>query len=181
MKKITFGILGALAVATTVVLVRQQKQVEDQDRAGLIPAGLGSRDSLRLEVGYALYGNDLDQEHTTLESGLGWVTKLDKGEFVGRAALAAQKEEGVTRRLVGLKLTGRGFPRPGYDILSDGEVVGTVTSGTVSPSLGYGIALGYVPVELSKAGTQIEIDARGRPVEAVVHRPPFYTEGSIRR
>jgi len=149
--------------------------------AGLIPAGLGARDSLRLEVGYALYGNDLDEEHTTLESGLGWVTKLDKGDFVGRAALAAQKEAGVERRLVGLRMTGKGFPRPGYDVVSDGEVVGNVTSGTVSPTLGFGVALGYVPVALSKADTVVQIDARGRLIDAVVQRPPFYTEGSIRR
>ena len=149
--------------------------------AGLIPAGLGARDSLRLEVGYALYGNDLDEEHTTLESGLGWITKIDKGDFVGREALAAQKEAGVERRLVGLRLTGKGFPRPGYDIVAGGEVVGRVTSGTVSPTLGYGVALGYVPVELSKPDTAVQVDARGRLVDAVVQRPPFYTEGSIRR
>ena len=149
--------------------------------AGLIPAGLGARDSLRLEVGYALYGNDLDEEHTTLESGLGWVTKLDKGDFIGREALAAQKEAGVERRLVGMRLTGKGFPRPGYDVVSGGDVVGTVTSGTVSPTLGYGIALGYVPAALSKADTELQIDARGRLVDAVVQRPPFYTEGSIER
>ncbi len=149
--------------------------------AGLIPAGLGARDSLRLEVGYALYGNDLDEEHTTLESGLGWVTKLDKGDFVGRDALAKQKESGVTRRLVGLRVTSKAFPRPGYGIVSDGEVVGNVTSGTVSPTLGYGVALGYVPVGLSKPDTAVQIDARGRLVDAVVQRPPFYTEGSIRR
>lgn len=148
---------------------------------GLIPAGLGSRDSLRLEVGYALYGNDLDEEHTTLESGLGWVTKLGKGDFVGREALAAQKASGVTRRLVGLRLTGKGFPRPGYSVVSEGAVVGNVTSGTVSPTLGFGVALGYVPVELSKAGTTVQIDARGRLIDAVVQRPPFYTEGSIQR
>jgi len=149
--------------------------------AGLIPAGLGARDSLRLEVGYALYGNDLDEEHTTLESGLGWVTKLDKGDFVGREALAAQKEEGVTRRLVGMRMKGKGFPRPGYSVLSGGEVVGNVTSGTVSPTLGFGVALGYVPTALAKAGTELQIDLRGRPVDVVVQRPPFYTEGSIKR
>ena len=149
--------------------------------AGLIPAGLGARDSLRLEVGYALYGNDLDEEHTTLESGLGWVTKLDAGDFVGRDALVAQKAAGVRRRLVGLRLTEKGFPRPGYDIVCEGEVVGTVTSGTVSPSLGYGVALGYVPTELSKSGTTLQIDARGRCVDAVVQRPPFYCEGTIKR
>ena len=160
---------------------RWRALLEAGQGAGLVPAGLGARDSLRLEVGYALYGNDLDEEHTTLESGLGWVTKLDKGDFIGREALAAQKEAGVERRLVGLRLTGRGFPRPGYDVCSDGGAVGTVTSGTVSPTLGVGVALGYVPVGLAKAGTELQIDARGRLVDAVVQRPPFYTEGSIRR
>jgi glycine cleavage system T protein (aminomethyltransferase) len=151
------------------------------ESAGLIPAGLGARDSLRLEMGYALYGNDLDEEHTTLESGLGWVTKLDKGDFVGRDALAAQKESGVSRRLVGMRLEGRGFPRPGYDILSNGEVVGRLTSGTVSPSLGFGVAMGYVRMDLSKADTALQIDVRGKPVDVIVQRPPFYTQGSIRR
>ncbi len=148
---------------------------------GLIPAGLGARDSLRLEMGYALYGNDLDEEHTTLESGLGWITKLDKGDFLGREALARQKEQGVPRRLVGLGLDGKGFPRPGYPILSEGSPVGALTSGTVSPSLGIGVAMGYVPTELSKAETRVQVDIRGRAVDAVVQRPPFYTEGSIKR
>ncbi len=149
--------------------------------AGLMPVGLGARDSLRLEMGYALYGNDLDEQHTTLESGLGWVTKMNKGDFVGREALAAQRESGVARRLVGMRLEGRGFPRPGYDIVHEGEVVGTVTSGTVSPSLGSGIAMGYVPVDLAKPDTRLQIDLRGRPVDALVQRPPFYTGGSIKR
>ena len=149
---------------------------------GLIPAGLGARDSLRLEMGYALYGNDLDENHTTLESGLGWVTKLDKDTpFVGRDALAAQKEGGVERRLVGLRLEGKGFPRPGYPITSGGRTVGHLTSGTVSPTLGYGVAMGYVETPLSKPGTAVRIDIRGRLAEAAVTRPPFYTSGSIRR
>ncbi len=148
---------------------------------GVLPAGLGARDSLRLEMGYALYGNDLDEDHTPLEAGLGWITKLDQGEFVGRAALVAQKQRGVERRLVGLRLLERGFPRPGYDIALDGEVGGQVTSGTSSPSLGEGIAMGYVPLEWSKTGTELDVVIRGKPVAAVVQRPPFYTEGSIRR
>lgn len=148
---------------------------------GLLPAGLGARDSLRLEVGYALYGNDLDEEHTPLESGLGWITKLDKGDFVGRDALLRQKAEGVKRRLVGLRMTEKGFPRPGYAVLAGGEPVGVVTSGTVSPSLGEGIAMGYVPTELASPGTGLAIDVRGKPVAALVQRPPFYTQGSIRR
>ena len=148
---------------------------------GLSPAGLGARDSLRLEVGYALYGNDLDEEHTPLESGLGWITKLDKGDFIGRDALLRQKEEGVPRRLVGLRLTGKGFPRHGYAVLSGGAQVGVVTSGTVGPSLGYGVAMAYVPPGLSKVDSTVQIDLRGKPVDAVVTRPPFYTQGSIRR
>lgn len=149
---------------------------------GLIPAGLGARDSLRLEMGYALYGNDLDEEHTPLEAGLGWITKLDADDFVGRDALRAQKERGVERRLVGLKMTERGFPRPGYDVLSpEGKVVGKVTSGTMSPTLGHGVALAYVPTELAAADTELAVSIRGKAVAARVQRPPFYTEGSIRR
>jgi aminomethyltransferase len=148
---------------------------------GLIPTGLGARDSLRLEMGYALYGNDLDEEHTPLESGLGWITKLDRDPFVGRDALIAQKEAGVERRLVGLKLTERGFPRPGYAVRAGGRDVGVVTSGTMSPSLGEGIAMAYVPTALASAGTEVAVLIRDREVDAVVQRPPFYTEGSIRR
>ncbi len=156
--------------------------LEEGAEDGLVPAGLGARDSLRLEMGYALYGNDLDEEHTALESGLGWIVKLDKGDFVGREALAAQKEAGVERKLVGLRLTERGFPRPGYAILdAAGEAVGEVTSGTVSPSLGEGIAMGYVPAELAAPGTEVALEIRGKPVAAVVQRPPFYTDGSIKR
>ena len=149
--------------------------------AGAVPAGLGARDSLRLEMGYALYGNDLDEDHTPLEAGLGWITKLDKGDFVGREALRLQKERGVERRLVGLRLTERGFPRPGYEIARDGDAEGVVTSGTSSPSLGCGIAMGYVPADWAKPGTEVAVIIRGKPVAAVVQRPPFYSEGSIRR
>ena len=148
---------------------------------GIIPAGLGCRDSLRLEMGYALYGNDLDEEHTPLESGLGWITKLDKGDFIGRDVLVKQKEEGVTRRLVGFKLTEKGFPRHGYPITSGEEDVGVVTSGVVSPALGVGVGMGYVPIDLAKAGTEIGVRIRNKIIPAVVSRPPFYTEGSIRR
>ncbi len=148
---------------------------------GLIPAGLGARDSLRLEMGYALYGNDLDGEHSPLESGLGWVTKLDKGDFLASDVLRRQKEAGVERRLVGFRLLDKGFPRPGYEIVIDGEVAGRVTSGTLSPSLGVGVGLGYVPVSHSKSGSEIAVRIRGTDVAAVIERPPFYKEGSIRR
>ena len=148
---------------------------------GLIPAGLGARDSLRLEMGYALYGNDLDEEHTALESGLGWIVKPGAGDFIGRAALAAEKERGVIRRLTGIRLTRRGFPRPGYPLVYEGDDVGTVTSGVASPSLGAGVALGYLPVEAARPGSEVGVRIRGRVIAGVTQRPPFYTEGSIRR
>ena len=155
--------------------------IEEGAPHGLIPAGLGARDSLRLEMGYALYGNDLDEEHTALESGLGWIVKPGAGDFVGRAALAAEKERGVTRRLTGIRLTRRGFPRPGYPLVHDGKDVGTVTSGMASPSLGGGIALGYLPVAAARSGTEVGVRIRGRVIAGRTQRPPFYTEGSIRR
>ena len=148
---------------------------------GLIPAGLGSRDSLRLEMGYALYGNDLDEDTTPLEAGLGWVVKLDKGDFVGREALQRQKAEGVGRRLVGFRLKERGFPRHGYPIAVGGEEVGTITSGTLSPSLGEGIGMAYVPTAAAKPGTEVGVVIRGTPIPAEVVRPPFYTGGSVRK
>lgn len=148
---------------------------------GLLPAGLGARDSLRLEVGYALYGNDLEEERTPLEAGLGWVVKLDKGEFLGRDALARQKETGLTERLIGFVLQERGFPRHGYAIRHDGETAGSVTSGVLSPSIGKGVGLAYMTADSAKPGTAIEVMIRDQPVAAEVTRPPFYTEGSLRR
>ncbi|HET7461443.1 MAG TPA: glycine cleavage system aminomethyltransferase GcvT [Longimicrobium sp.] len=148
---------------------------------GLVACGLGSRDSLRLEMGMALYGNDLDEGHTPLEAGLAWVTKLDKGPFVGREALKAQKEAGVTRRLVGFRLKERGFPRPHYPVSVDGEVVGEVTSGTLSPTLGEGIGMAYVPTAAARPGTEIGIVIRDRAVPAEVVKPPFHTKGTVKR
>ncbi len=148
---------------------------------GCAPAGLGARDSLRLEMGYALYGNDLDEEHTALEAGLGWIVRLDAGDFIGREALAVQKARGVSRRLTGIRLTQRGFPRPGYPIVHDGAEVGIVTSGVASPSLGEGVALGYLSVEAARSGTEVGVVIRGRTIAARTQRPPFYTKGSIRR
>ncbi|HEX2093463.1 MAG TPA: glycine cleavage system aminomethyltransferase GcvT [Longimicrobiaceae bacterium] len=147
---------------------------------GLLPAGLGCRDSLRLEMGYALYGNDLDEGRTPLDAGLGWVVKLDKGDFVGREALVRQKEEGIRHRLVGFVLRERGFPRHGYPVSVDGTVAGEVTSGVLSPSLGYGIGMAYIPAAAAKPGTEIGIVIRDRAVPAEVVRPPFYKQGSIR-
>jgi aminomethyltransferase len=147
---------------------------------GLIPAGLGSRDSLRLEMGYALYGNDLDERRTPLEAGLGWIVKLDKGDFVGRDALVKQRETGVAERLAGFRLLERGFPRHGYPIQVDGQPAGEVTSGVLSPSLGEGIGMAYLPVSSAKAGSRVEVVIRGQPIPAEVVRPPFYTRGTAR-
>ena len=155
--------------------------LEQGGGAGLLPSGLGARDSLRLEVGFALYGNELDEQHTPLAGRLGWVVKLNKGGFCGRDALVRQVEEGVSDRLVGIRLTARGFPRPGYPIVHDGNEVGSVTSGTVSPSLGYGVALGYVPAELSSPDTEVGVRIRDKVIPGRVTRLPFYTEGSVRR
>jgi len=154
---------------------------EQGGEAGLLPIGLGARDSLRLEVGFALYGNDLDEEHTPLAGRLGWLVKLDKGDFSGRDALLKQKEAGVSQRLVGIRLTERGFPRPGYPIVHEGKDVGSVTSGTVSPSLGYGVAMGYIPAEVSSLDTEVGIRIRDKVIPGVVARLPFYTGGSVRR
>jgi aminomethyltransferase len=148
---------------------------------GIVPAGLGARDSLRLEMGYALYGNDIDVQHTPLEAGLGWITKLDKGEFIGRDALRKQKESGVRERLVGFVCQERGFPRHGYAVHVDGEPAGTVTSGIVSPMLQQGIGMAYVPAESAKPGTRIDIMVRDKAIPAEVVRPPFYQHGSVRK
>ncbi|MGZ3480812.1 MAG: glycine cleavage system aminomethyltransferase GcvT [Myxococcaceae bacterium] len=140
---------------------------------GLVPAGLGARDSLRTEMKYALYGNDIDDAHTPLEAGLGWIVKIDKGEFVGRSALAAQKAGGIQRKLVGFEMREPGIPRHGYAILKDGKPVGEVTSGTQGPTVKKAIGIGYVPTALAAEGTSFEVDIRGRPVRAEVVKTPF--------
>ncbi len=150
------------------------------EAAGAVPTGLGSRDSLRLEMGYALYGSDIDDETTALEAGLGWLVKFDKGDFVGRDALQKQKEAGLARRLRAIRLLDRGFPRPGYEVRFDGDRAGVVRSGTLSPSLGFGIATAYLPSAVG-FGASVEIMIRDKAIAGEVVRPPFYTEGSIRR
>ena len=139
------------------------------------PIGLGARDTLRLEMGFCLYGNDLDDTTSPIEAGLGWITKFIEGkEFINRPMLEKQKAEGVTRKLVGFEMVDRGIPRHGYELVdSDGEKIGIVTSGTMSPTRKIGIGMGYVKPEYSKAGTEICIDMRGRKLKAVVVKPPF--------
>jgi aminomethyltransferase len=140
--------------------------------AGARPAGLGARDTLRLEAGLPLHGHELGPGITPLQAGLGWVVAWDKGEFRGRRPLAAERERGVVRRLRGLAVEGRQPPRTGSEVLASGTVVGEVTSGNFSPVLGHGIALAFVPPAL-ELGTAVEVDVRGRRLAARVVRTPF--------
>ena len=140
----------------------------------VLPVGLGARDSLRLEMGFALYGNDIDASTSTLEAGLGWITKLDKGDFVGKDFLQQQKADGINRKLVGIKILDRRVARHGYPIVNEaGEEIGMITSGSQSPSLDYPIALGYVPVGMSKLGSPVLISAGRKNLEGKVVKVPF--------
>jgi len=150
--------------------------------AGAKPIGLGARDSLRTEMGYALYGNEIDDTITPLEAGLGWIVKLDKGSpFTGDAALKSQKARGVTRKLVGFQLQGRGFPRHGYPVHHEGREVDLVRSGTMSPSLGAAIGTTYLPAAVAKIGTKFEVECRGDRIPAEVVSRPFWKKGSARK
>lgn len=143
--------------------------------SGVTPCGLGCRDTLRLEAAMALYGQDIDDTTTPLEAGLNWLVHLDtKGDFIGRSILEQQKTQGVKRKLVGLQTQGRNIPRHGYPVLSSGQTIGEVTSGTLSPTLGYPVALAYVPKELAKVNQELEVQIRGKNYPAVVVKRPFY-------
>lgn len=148
------------------------------EKGDVVPAGLGSRDSLRLEMGMALYGNDIDDTVTPLEANLQWLVKLKKGDFVGRDALVKQKEEGVKKKLAGFTTTERSFPRPGYPVYANGERSGDVRSGTMSPSLGIPIGTAYLPTPTATPGTAFEIEIRGKRIPAVVEKMPFYKEAT---
>jgi aminomethyltransferase len=143
---------------------------------GLLPAGLGARDTLRLEARMMLYGNDMDETTTLIEAGLGWIvsTHEGKGDFNGRAVLAEQKAKGAPRKLVGFEMTERGIPRHGYPVALDGEVVGTVTSGTFAPFLQKSIGLCYLPTPRAAVGTEIAVEIRDRRTAARVVPTPFY-------
>jgi aminomethyltransferase len=143
------------------------------------PIGLGARDTLRMEMKYSLYGNDIDQTTNPLEALLGWVVKLDKqGGFIGAEALRKVKAEGVKRKLVGFELSGKDIARPHYDVSFRGEKIGHVTSGTMSPSLHAGVGIGYVQVPHTAVGAEFEIDIRGRRAPATVVTTPFYKHGT---
>lgn len=138
---------------------------------GLVPIGLGARDTLRLEAGYSLYGHELDEETTPLEAGIGWVVKLGTSDFIGRDALVAQKEQGVPRRTVALSLAGRNIPRQGSPVLHEGRAVGAITSGTFSPVLEHGI--GLARIESAAAGGPLAVELRGQAIEADTVKLPF--------
>jgi aminomethyltransferase len=142
---------------------------------GLEAAGLGARDTLRLEARLSLYGNEIDETTNPLEAGLAWVVKLDKDQFVGKTALERIKSAGLTRKIVGFEMTGRGIARHGYPLLDkNGVRVGNCTSGSPGPTVGKNIGLGYLPAHLASIGTEFEVDCRGRAIDAVVVKTPFY-------
>ena len=141
---------------------------------GVLPCGLAARNTLRLEAGMALYGHEIDENTTLLEANLGWICKLDKGDFIGRESLARQKEEGVKRKLVGFEVTERGIARDDQEVVLNGERIGKVTSGSPAPFLKKNIGFAYVPVEHATVGQEIKIDVRGRLVGAQIVKAPFY-------
>lgn len=141
---------------------------------GIKPIGLGARDTLRLEMGMCLYGNDIDQTTNPLEAGLGWITKLDKGDFIGRDALLKVKDAGIKRKLIGFTVdVDKAFPRHGYEIRANGSTVGVVTSGTVSPILDKGIGMGYVAIASAQVGNPLNIIIRNKEVKAQIVKIPF--------
>jgi len=147
----------------------------------ITPTALGCRDSLRLEMGMALYGNDIDDTITPLEAGLGWLVKMKKGDFVGRAALEAQKAAGVARKLVGFTFTEKAIPRHGYPVFVDGAPSGTVMSGIMSPSVGCGLGTAYVPTAHATPGKTLEVEIRGKRVVGTIASFPFWTKGTVKR
>ena len=153
-----------------------ERLVEHGQACGLKPAGLGARDLLRLEMGYLLYGNDIDEEITPIEAGADWTVNFQKGDFVGRGALLAQQQAGAARRFVAFELVEKAVPRHGFKMLdaATGRSIGEVTSGNLSPLLQKGIGLGYVPSSHSAPGSSLLIEIRGKTVPAVVVKPPFY-------
>ena len=141
---------------------------------GIQPCGLGARDTLRLEAGMCLYGNDINEDTTPLEARISFVVKFDKDEFIGKEALLKQKEEGLKRRRIGIKMLERGIPRRGYGIYKNGEKIGEITSGTFSPFLENGIGMGYVKIEYDNEGEKVTVDIRGKQLKAEIIKLPFY-------
>ncbi|HKJ68029.1 MAG TPA: glycine cleavage system aminomethyltransferase GcvT [bacterium] len=176
------GYTGELGYEVYIDAERSEHLWENIIDAGrecdLKPVGLGARDTLRLEAGLCLYGNDLDESTNPIEAGLGWITNLHKDDFIGLEALRKVQEEGPERKLVGFEIMGRGIPRHGYPITFSGNEIGIVTSGTQSPMLEKGIGMGYVPPEYVNPGTTFNIKVRNREIPAKVVEMPFYTSQS---
>jgi aminomethyltransferase len=141
---------------------------------GVLPCGLAARNTLRLEAGMSLYEHEIDETTTLIEANLGWICKLDKGEFIGREALTKQKESGPEKRLVGFEVVERGIARDGQDVVINGQAKGRVTSGSPAPYLKKNIGFAYIPTELAVIGNEIQIDVRGRLVKAQIVKTPFY-------
>ena len=154
------------------------KLIEEGNQHGLMPAGLGCRDTLRLEMNYLLYGNDIDQKTNPIEAGLGWITKFGKGDFIGRKSII-QKKDKTSKRIFCFTMLDRAIPRKGCNILSDNKYIGNVTSGTMSPMMKNGIGIGYIEKSHYKLHSRIQIDIRGKLKEAKIVDPPFYKDGSL--
>ena len=150
----------------------------DTQELQVLPVGLGARDTLRMEMKYTLYGMDIDRGTTPIEAGLRWITKFDKGAFIGRESLMDENIE-YKKRLVCFEMMERAVPRHNYDIFVNEKQIGMVTSGTQSPSLNKGIGLGYVEIEYANSGTKIDIDIRGRKKSAIIMKPPLYKQGTV--
>jgi len=174
------GYTGELGYEIFVSSEKAGELWDELIRLGAEPCGLGARDTLRLEVGYPLYGHELDAGHTPLEAGLGWVVDLEKEDFIGKDVLVKQKKEGIKVRLRGFTASRRDIPRQGYRLLKEGKEVGTVASGSIAPSLELGIGTAYLPVELAALGETLEMELRGRTAEVEVVKMPFYKKGTAR-
>jgi len=173
---------GVEFIVPNEIVVRVWEDLLAQGRSfGAAPCGLGARDVLRLEAGYLLYGQDVDDERSTYEANYGWVVKLDKGDFVGKAALAAQNRDGVKRRLTGVKLLERGVPRPGAPVLIGGREAGKLCSATFSPSLQAGIGVGYLDDPALSPGAKCAVVLHGREVPAEIAAVPFYKSPHLKK
>ncbi len=168
------GYTGEDGVEIMIPIEAGQELWRSLSEKGVTPCGLGARDTLRLEAAMSLYGQDMDDHTSPLEAGLNWLVHWDKGDFIGRSALEAQKAQGIPRRLVGLEMAGRHIARHGYPVKVKDQVVGEITSGTLSPTLEKAIALAYVPTEWSKTGQTLAVEIRGKDYPGTIIKKPFY-------
>ena len=174
------GELGYEIYGNNEIIIEIWDKIIDLGEEHILPVGLACRDTLRTEMKYALYGNDIDESTNTLEAGLGWITKLEKSDFIGREVLR-NTNNSLKRKLVCIKMIDRGIPRSGYKLFLGDEEVGEVTSGTQSPSLNEGIGLAYVSVLYEKFGTELKIKIRNYFLDCIVVKPPFYKNGSLNK